>query len=126
MADIQSSDFASALSENVRTDENTSSFKSSCPCRQTSNAFDNSQKLTEYDEYRESEAFSLFPCPHPTCYGENKWYKKLEQHYSSAHKGEECSIEASIKERWRRRGDRMLNKVLSSSNLVSKIEYFQF
>ena len=71
MANIQSSDFASALSEDVRTDENTSSFKSSCPCRQTSDAFDNTQKLTEHDEYRasEGEAFSLFPCPHPTCYG---------------------------------------------------------
>ena len=69
MADIQSSDFASALSEHVWTDENTSSFKSSCLCRQTSDAFDNTQKLTEHDEYRASEAFSLFPCPHPTCYG---------------------------------------------------------
>ena len=65
MADIQSGDFASALSEDVQTDENTSSFKSSCPCRQTSDAFDNVQKLTEH-EYRASEAFSLFPCPHPT------------------------------------------------------------
>ena len=119
MAATQSSEFASELLEDARTDENTSSFKSSCPCRQTSNAF-NLQKSTVHDEYHASAAFLLFACPHPTCSGENKWYRKLEQHYSSA-KGEECSIEAAIKERWRWRGDRMLNKVLSSSNLVSKI-----
>ena len=89
--------------------------------------FDNSESEQIKNEYSASEQWKLFPCPHPTCAGDDKWYKKLEQHYMSAHKGCESSLEEAIKERWRRRGDRMLRKVLSCSDMVwyAKIHFYQ-
>ena len=79
--------------------------------------------MADYDEYKESKQYTLFPCTHPTCANSNKWYKKLEQHYNSAHEGEQCCLEESIKERWRWRGQRMLNKILQScSDMVSKYQ----
>lgn len=77
-------------------DENPSSFKNSCPDDQM---FDNSESEQFKDEYSASKQWKLFFCPHPTCAGDNKWYEKLEQHYMSAHKGCECSLEEAIKER---------------------------
>ena len=102
------------------TDESPSSFENSCPGGQT---FDNSgnEQMELHDEFIASEQYTLFPCAHPTCIGDKKWYKNLEQHYITAHKGSQCSFEESIKERWRRRGDRMLQKVLSRSDMVCQI-----
>lgn len=76
--------------------------------------------MADYDEYNESKQYTLFPCTHPTCANSKKWYKKLEQHYNCAHEGEQCCLENAIKERWRRRGQRMINKIMQScSDMVS-------
>lgn len=78
--------------------------------------------MADYDEYQVSEQYTLFPCPHPDCVESPRWYKRLEQHYSCAHEGEECSTVDAKKERWRRRGERMRQKViLSNCDVVSKL-----